>query len=50
MSVYKPKAVYAASEQQYTLQQVENFKYLGVWYWWVTEGEAPGDWYMNWWS
>jgi len=28
MSLYKPKAVYAASEQQY-LQQVEKFKYLG---------------------
>jgi len=29
MSLYKPKAVYAASEQN-TLQQVEKFKYVGV--------------------
>jgi len=29
MSLYKPKAVYAASEQN-TLQQVEKFKYIGL--------------------
>jgi len=29
MSLYKPKAVYAASERN-TLQQVEKFKYIGV--------------------
>jgi len=32
MFLYTPKAVYAASERQYTLQQVEKFKYLGVVY------------------